>query len=293
MAGEDVVIVDGKGAEHHFPAGFDPQRAGAIVRASTETPPSGWSQGGNEAQTEPHDPEWMAKLKAMLETAAHPKSLRDFLGLLIPSEAGAAASMEKLGASAPSVAEAATKAATTPITAAGPTLQEIAVGTAKGLKNAALSPTKTAAGAVAGTVVGGHEGAAIGAVVGATSDILKSIKAEVAERLIANVRKPGNVQAAFKAVQDAAKSRGVKLTSYDVLDVLKDLNKTDGVSLELPKLESGGASAAVSGPNRIGSASYGPRGDLKTWVQQKIASMPKTVGETLLVDSQGNPISYK
>jgi hypothetical protein len=38
---QGVVIVDAAGAEHHFPAGFDPVKAGAIVRQQTQAhPPS-------------------------------------------------------------------------------------------------------------------------------------------------------------------------------------------------------------------------------------------------------------
>jgi hypothetical protein len=38
---EGVVIVDSSGTEHHFPAGFDPKKAGGIVRYRTQAhPPS-------------------------------------------------------------------------------------------------------------------------------------------------------------------------------------------------------------------------------------------------------------
>lgn len=40
MADEPVIIVDAKGTEHEFPAGFDPQRAAAIVRGQSQTPQS-------------------------------------------------------------------------------------------------------------------------------------------------------------------------------------------------------------------------------------------------------------
>jgi hypothetical protein len=91
--GGAVIIRDDAGTEHEFPAGFDPQRAAAIVRQQTmptadaprddrgrplvssslsDAPPSGIAQ-------------WFeTKLRPMLEQVAHPQTIADIAALLIP-----------------------------------------------------------------------------------------------------------------------------------------------------------------------------------------------------------------
>lgn len=95
MADEPVIIVDDKGEEHEFPAGFDPKRAADIVRrgpAIMHVGPAEMLSGavGHETNLSddptPKEPDTSMRLGRMLEPLAHPQTLGDMTGLLIPGQ---------------------------------------------------------------------------------------------------------------------------------------------------------------------------------------------------------------
>lgn len=84
----EIVIRDATGTEHIFPAGFDPKQAAAIVRQSAGMAPAGSSlpgRFGGNAAADRAEGSTLSKLNDMLEPMAHPSTLSDFAGLLIPS----------------------------------------------------------------------------------------------------------------------------------------------------------------------------------------------------------------
>jgi len=78
-----VIIRDDAGTEHEFPAGFDPQRAAAIVRGHPYQPRNVLAEGRASAATsgapEGTEPSGLAQLLGPL---AHPQTLTDFARLL-------------------------------------------------------------------------------------------------------------------------------------------------------------------------------------------------------------------
>lgn len=117
MAEGDIIIVDDQGTEHHFPPGFDPKQAAALVRNYTApaaplgTQPHSQTQdvGDGPTSDEPgyNGPEtfWggvgqslkdqgrqlLGHLNPMLDTAAEPQDIGDMLNLVIPEVSGATA----------------------------------------------------------------------------------------------------------------------------------------------------------------------------------------------------------
>lgn len=91
----DFVIVGTDGTEHHFPDGMDPKTAIQVVKngelkATNQKPLqepttfwSGAAKGANDYATELGH--------GMFESAAHPQTAGDFLGLLLPSMMGSSA----------------------------------------------------------------------------------------------------------------------------------------------------------------------------------------------------------
>jgi len=98
MAEQEIVIRDDSGTEHVFPAGFDPQKAIAIVRQSSAAPAMqrlgtvskdepGTFLGGFVKSLKDQAGEAFSGAAPMLESIAHPHSAGDFAGLLMPATA--------------------------------------------------------------------------------------------------------------------------------------------------------------------------------------------------------------
>ncbi len=105
-----------------------------------------------------------------LSSAAHPKTLGDFLGLLIPSELASLTGARKV-----------TSAVTNP---SRTTVRDVIVGGAKGLGEAITQPRHSITGAAVGGLIGGPPGAAVGAGVSAWPRIINGIRAQTTERVI-------------------------------------------------------------------------------------------------------------
>src|SRR4051794_10965587 len=95
---QEIVIVDGDGTEHVFPAGFDPKRAAAIVKQRRSGVPNATAADmlsrrgfGVSSEIDPADhPEQQGlldRLIAMLKPVAHPTSAADLAPLLLPARA--------------------------------------------------------------------------------------------------------------------------------------------------------------------------------------------------------------
>lgn len=99
MADDPIIILDDSGTEHVFPPGFDPKKAGAIVRQKTASKDvSLYLQAKQDANSPPREDGQAAPapsgLMSALQSAAHPETAGDMASLLIPS-AGAAAAAQK------------------------------------------------------------------------------------------------------------------------------------------------------------------------------------------------------
>ncbi len=149
-----------------------------------------------------------------------------------------------------------------------PTVGDIAIGTAKGLftqRNPLLKP------------------------------ILQAITEEATQRAAALIDQPANVQAGFKAVSAAAAKRGFKLSSADLDEVIAALREPESVTLAPmePDTWTNGESGAV--PHARGSASYGPYGDLKAWLERRFSAEDAKAIQAdpnvkALLDQFGRPI---
>jgi hypothetical protein len=93
MADQGAVIIrDAAGTEHEFPAGFDPKRAAAIVKAQSAPPDAPRDGRGRPlvtSDTSDGPPAGIAgwfeqKLRPLLEQVAHPQTISDIAALLIP-----------------------------------------------------------------------------------------------------------------------------------------------------------------------------------------------------------------
>jgi hypothetical protein len=84
----EVVIRDNDGNEHVFPAGFDPQKAAAIVRQQTTRvaapimTPTGPAGTANTTDS-PDAPDWKANLAGAMDSAAHPQTAAEIGGLML------------------------------------------------------------------------------------------------------------------------------------------------------------------------------------------------------------------
>ncbi len=101
---DEIVIRDDAGTEHVFPAGFDVQKAISIVRGANYKPDptmqaktarifaehAGALPMGYQAPSEkPEEPSLLTRVGQMLEPLAHPSSVGDIAGLLMPNALGA------------------------------------------------------------------------------------------------------------------------------------------------------------------------------------------------------------
>ncbi len=94
---EPVIIVDAEGVEHEFPPGMDPKRAAAIVKQKSAPAPNMQAKGGDtiNGQDPNAEPSFFTRLGGMMESAASPDSLGDFLQLIIPSSLMKGAAAER------------------------------------------------------------------------------------------------------------------------------------------------------------------------------------------------------